>query len=148
MNYELNLTTSPLRGTPPKNYSVIFKRRVAALIGYIIPPIHCVAGGELGADAWISDHLGSLSHSSYFSAKNKRRVAALIGSIVPTKILAESQEESCCSHWLYCSYYPLRGRRKVGAGARFFLFFCLKFSIFNSQFFILSLWSISNISHF
>ena len=28
------------------------------------------------------DHLGSLSHSSYFSAKNKRRVNALIDSIV------------------------------------------------------------------
>ena len=27
-------------------------------------------------------HLGSLSHSSYFSAKNKRRVNALIDSIV------------------------------------------------------------------
>ena len=78
------LTTSPLRGTPPKNYSVIFKRRVTALIGYIVPTIRCVVGGELGVDAWISDHLGSLSHSSYFSAKNKRRVAALIGSIVPT----------------------------------------------------------------
>ena len=51
MNYELNLTTSPLRGTPPKNYFVIFKRRVAALIGSIVPTIHCVAGGELGADA-------------------------------------------------------------------------------------------------
>ena len=37
MNYALNLTTSPLRGTPPKNYSVIFKRRVTALIGYIVP---------------------------------------------------------------------------------------------------------------
>ena len=37
MNYELNLTTSRLRRTPPKNYSVIFKRRVAALIGYIVP---------------------------------------------------------------------------------------------------------------
>ena len=29
-----------------------------------------------------SDHLGSLSHSSYFSAKNKRSVNALIDSIV------------------------------------------------------------------
>ena len=42
------LTTSWLRRTPPKNYFVIFKRRVAALIGSIVPPIHCVAGGELG----------------------------------------------------------------------------------------------------
>ncbi|MBO5272228.1 MAG: hypothetical protein J6B30_05380, partial [Muribaculaceae bacterium] len=41
-------TTSPLRGTPPKNSSVIFKRRVIALIGSIVPPIHCMAGGELG----------------------------------------------------------------------------------------------------
>ena len=28
MHYELDLTTSPLRGTPPKNSFVIFKRRV------------------------------------------------------------------------------------------------------------------------
>ena len=41
------MTTSPLRGTPPKNSSVIFKRRVIALVGSIVPPIHCVAGGEL-----------------------------------------------------------------------------------------------------
>ena len=33
----INLTTSPLRGTPPKNYFVIFKRRVTALIGSIVP---------------------------------------------------------------------------------------------------------------
>ena len=37
MHYELDLTTSPLRGTPPKNSSVIFKRRVIALIGAIVP---------------------------------------------------------------------------------------------------------------
>ena len=42
------LTTSRLRRTPPKNYCVIFKRRVTALIGSIVPTIHCVAGGELG----------------------------------------------------------------------------------------------------
>ena len=37
MNYELNLTTSRLRRTPPKNCQAIFKRRVTALIGSIVP---------------------------------------------------------------------------------------------------------------
>ena len=46
MHYELDLTTSPLRGTPPKNYFVIFKRRVLDLIGAIVPPKHGL-GGEL-----------------------------------------------------------------------------------------------------
>jgi len=50
MHYELciNLTTSRLRRTPLENYEVIFKRRVAALIGAIVPAIYCVAIGELG----------------------------------------------------------------------------------------------------
>ena len=39
MHYELNLTTSRLRRTPPKNYLVIFKRRVIALFDSIAPPI-------------------------------------------------------------------------------------------------------------
>lgn len=37
-----------LRRTPPKNYFVIFKRRVAAFIGTIVSAIHCVAIGALG----------------------------------------------------------------------------------------------------
>ena len=81
-----------------------------------------MVGGELGVDAWISDHLGSLSHSSYFSAKNKRRVAVLIGSIIPP-IHCVAGGELGADAWIsdhlgslsHSSYFSAKNKRRVGA---------------------------------
>ncbi len=76
-----NLTTSRLCRTPPKNYFVIFKRRVIALFGTIVPPkISMNFQEESWADAWKKrDFLDRMKHKGscvqwvllLFSQKNR-----------------------------------------------------------------------------
>ena len=79
------LTTSRLRRTPPKNYPVIFKRRVATLIDTIIPPFsgnrRCVLADALTqvrvfTDARLAVEV-ALSHPGGIAALNPRLLLSL-----------------------------------------------------------------------
>ena len=102
MHYELNLTTSPLRGTPlTRGYryaqpsAIHIAARSRASHGWP-PPGFAVLLLKIAKQFSRGELLLSLAilFLLKFLQNFKRRVAALIGSIVLTKILAESQEES------------------------------------------------------